>query len=182
MFRIRPATPDDVPVIHAMILEFAEFEKLREEVTITEERLARDGFGEHARFRALILEWDGEVAGYAICFVYYSSFEGPALFLEDIYVREKFRGRGIGRAVMAEVAAIALREGFVAIRWDVLDWNRPAIDFYKRLGAIFLNEWKVVRLEGEALGRLASSARGLTGSSVGFTNPVSKDSSNKGTK
>ncbi len=145
-----------------MILEFAEFEKLREQVTITKESIERDGFGEKARFQTLIADWDGKPAGYAIYFVFYSSFEGPGLFLEDVYVREAFRGKGIGKALMAEVAALALREGFWAVRWDVLDWNRPAIEFYQRMGAIFLDEWKSVRIEGDALRTLAADAPGIT--------------------
>ncbi len=149
-------------MLHAMILEFAEFEKLREQVTITKESIERDGFGEKARFQTLIADWDGKPAGYAIYFVFYSSFEGPGLFLEDVYVREAFRGKGIGKALMAEVAALALREGFWAVRWDVLDWNRPAIEFYQRMGAIFLDEWKSVRIEGDALRTLAADAPGIT--------------------
>jgi len=155
MLRIRAATIEDVPLLEAMIREFATFERLAAEVTITVEMLARDGFGPHPRFRALLAEWDGRPAGYAIFFNFYSSFQGPGLFLEDIYVREEFRSKGIGNALMAEIAAIALREGLVALRWEVLDWNRPAIDFYKRLGATFLDDWKAVRLEGEGLRRLA---------------------------
>jgi GNAT superfamily N-acetyltransferase len=162
MLRIRKAIVEDVPLLHAMILEFAEFEKLREQVTITKESIERDGFGEKARFQTLIADWDGKPAGYAIYFVFYSSFEGPGLFLEDVYVREAFRGKGIGKALMAEVAALALREGFWAVRWDVLDWNRPAIEFYQRMGAIFLDEWKSVRIEGDALRTLAADAPGIT--------------------
>ncbi len=158
MLRIRPATLEDVPLLKQMIVEFATFEKLADEVTVTEEVLARDGFGMHPRFRALLPEWDDEVAGYAIFFNFYSSFQGPGLFLEDIYVREEFRGKGIGKILMAEVAAIALREGFWAMRWEVLEWNQSAIDFYKRLGAKFLHDWMEVRLEGEGLRRLVESA------------------------
>jgi GNAT superfamily N-acetyltransferase len=159
MLRIRPATIDDVPLLRRMILEFAEFERLSAHVTVSEETLARDGFGSASRFRTLMLEWNGQPAGYAIFFGVYSSFAGPGLFLEDIYVRAEFRGKGIGKAVMAEVAAIALREGYWAMRWEVLDWNQPAIAFYKRLGATFLDDWKEVRLEGEPLRQLAESAR-----------------------
>ena len=155
MLRIRPATIDDVHLLHAMILEFAEFEKLSEHVAATVESLAQDGFSEPVRFRALISEWDGKVAGYAIYFVHFSSFDGRGLFLEDIYVRDEFRGKGIGKALMAEIAKIALRGGFRSLRWEVLDWNRPAIDFYHRLGATFLDDWKAVRIDGDALRALA---------------------------
>jgi GNAT superfamily N-acetyltransferase len=141
-----------------MILEFARFERLRDWVTVTEETLARDGFGPTPKFRVLLPEWDGEVVGYALYFGFYSSFAGPGMFLEDIYVRQEFRGKGIGKALMVEVAGIALREGYRLMRWEVLDWNQPAIDFYKKLGAIFLDEIKAVLLEGEALQRMAESA------------------------
>ena len=155
MLRIRAMTVEDVPLVRQLILEFATFERLAHEVSVTEQMLAHDGFGTHPRFRGLLPEWDGKAAGYAIYFHFYSSFQGPGLFLEDIYVREEFRGKGIGKTLMAEVAAIALREGLWALRWEVLDWNQPAIDFYRRLGATFLNDWKEVRVEGDALRHLA---------------------------
>jgi GNAT superfamily N-acetyltransferase len=155
MLRIRAATVKDVALLQKMIVEFASFERLAEEVTITEETLARDGFGSQPRFRVLLSEWAGKPAGYAIFFHFYSSFQGLGLFLEDVYVREQFRGKGIGKALMGAVAAIAVREGLGAMRWEVLDWNQPAIDFYKKLGATFLEDWKEVRLEGEGLRRLA---------------------------
>lgn len=158
MLRIRAATVDDVPLLRTMIVEFATFERMEKLVTITEEVLARDGFGPQPRYRAMLPEWDGKPAGYAFFFGFYSSFQGPGMFLEDIYVRDEFRGKGIGKALMAEVAAIALREGFWAMRWEVLDWNQPAIDFYKRLGATFLHDWKQVRLDGDPLRRLAEGA------------------------
>ena len=158
VLRIRAATIEDVALLKRMILEFAEFERLSEHVTVTEESLVRDGFGPQPRFRTLIPEWDGKPAGYALFSGFYSSFAGPGLFLEDIYVRGEFRGEGIGKAVMAELAAIAVREGYQAMRWEVLDWNQPAIDFYKRLGATFLDHWKAVRLDGEGLRRLAGGA------------------------
>ena len=159
MLSVRTASIEEVPLLLEMILEFATFEKLREEVTITEAMLARDGFGPQPRFRTLMAEWAGAEAGYAICFPIYSTFQGPALFLEDVYVRPQFRDKGIGKALIAEVAAMALREGCGALRWEVLQWNQPAIDFYKRLGAIFLDDWKAVRIEGEALRRLAGQSK-----------------------
>ena len=158
MLRIRTLKIEDVPLLHRMILEFATFERLAHEANITAEALACDAFGSHPRFRALLPEWNGEPAGYAMFFPFYSSFQGPGLFLEDIYVREQFRGKGIGKALMAEVAAIAVRENLWALRWEVLQWNQPAIDFYKKLGARFLHDWMEVRIEGENLRRLAESA------------------------
>jgi GNAT superfamily N-acetyltransferase len=158
MLRIRAATADDVPLLRQMIVEFATFERLEKFVTVTEDTLLQDGFGPRQRYRVLLPEWNGKLAGYAFFFGFYSSFQGPGMFLEDIYVREEFRGKGIGKALMAEVASIALREGFWAMRWEVLDWNQPAIDFYKKLGATFLHDWKEVRLSGDSLKRLAESA------------------------
>jgi GNAT superfamily N-acetyltransferase len=147
--------------LNTLIHEFAEFEHLP--VTVTEAGLLRDGFCERPRFRVLIAEWDGEPAGYAFFFDYYSTFEGRAgLFLEDIYVREQCRGKEIGKALLARVAAISRAENCFGVRWQVLDWNTPAIDFYRKLGAEFLDEWKTVNLQGDALERLAGNAAGGT--------------------
>jgi GNAT superfamily N-acetyltransferase len=159
MLHIRAATIADVPVLKKMIFEFATFERLAHHVTVTEETLARDGFGANPSFRVLLPEWDGKPAGYELLYEFYSSFAGRGLFLEDIYVREEFRGRGIGKALMAEAAAIAVREGYWGVRWEVLGWNQPAIDFYKTLGATFLDDCRAVYLDGEPMRRLAGSAR-----------------------
>lgn len=159
MLSIRPANPADVPVLNTLIHEFAEFERLP--VTVAEANLLRDGFGEHPRFRVLMAEWDGQTAGYAFFFDYYSTFEGRAgLFLEDIYVRDQYRGKQIGKALLAQVAAIAREENCFGVRWQVLDWNTPAIEFYRKLGAEFLDEWKTISLQGDALERLAVSVSG----------------------
>jgi GNAT superfamily N-acetyltransferase len=129
-------------------------------VVVTEADLLRDGFCEPPKFRSLVAEWDGEPAGYAFFFGYYSTFEGRAgLFLEDLYVRDHYRGKGIGKALLARVAAIARRENCFGVRWQVLDWNTPAIEFYKGLDAKFLDEWKTVSLDGEALVRLAEGSK-----------------------
>jgi GNAT superfamily N-acetyltransferase len=159
MLRIRPATVADVPSLKEMIVEFATFERLAHFVTVTEESLVRDGFGPNPIYRALLPEWDGMLAGYELLYDFYSSFLGRGLFLEDIYVREEFRGKGIGKALMAEAAAIAVREGCWGIRWEVLDWNQSAIDFYKALGASLHDEWKAMLLEGVPMQRLAESVR-----------------------
>jgi len=161
MLSIRPANASDVPLLNTLIHEFAEFEHLP--VTVTEAGLLRDGFCERPRFRVLMAECDGEPAGYAFFFDYYSTFEGRAgLFLEDIYVREQYRGKEIGKALLARVAAISRAENCFGVRWQVLDWNTPAIDFYRKLGAEFLDEWKTVNLQGDALERLAGNAAGGT--------------------
>jgi GNAT superfamily N-acetyltransferase len=159
MLSIRRASAEEAPLLREMILEFATFGKLQEEVTITEAMLARDGFGAHPRFHTLIAEWSRAVAVYAICIPIYSTFQSPALFLEDVYVRSQFRDKGIGKALIGEVAAVALGQGCGALRWEVLRWNQPAIDFYKRLGAFFLDDWKAVRIEGQALRRLAGQSK-----------------------
>lgn len=159
MLRIRPATVDDVRLLHEMIVEFAHFERLSDCLCITHETLIRDGFGPTPRFRTLLADWEDRPAGYAIYFPFYSSFQGPVLFLEDVYVREEFRGKGIGIGLMAQVALLAQQQGVRIMRWEVLNWNQPAIDFYKKLGATFMDECKEVWLEDEALRRLADRAK-----------------------
>ena len=152
MLSIRATTVNDVGLLKALIYELAEYERERQFVMITEADLVRDGFGPAPKFRALIAEWDGQAAGYALFFGFYSTWEGrPGLFLEDLFVREAFRGKGVGRALLAKVAGIATHENCYGVRWEVLDWNQTAIDFYKRLGASFLDQWKSVLLTGEAL-------------------------------
>jgi GNAT superfamily N-acetyltransferase len=152
MLSIRSATASDVAVLKDLIYELAEYEREKQFVRVTEADLVRDGFGPAPKFRALIAEWDGQAAGYALFFGFYSTWEGrPGLFLEDLFVREAFRSKGIGKALLAKVAGIARSENCFGMRWEVLDWNQPAIDFYKRLGASFLDQWKSVLLTGEAL-------------------------------
>ena len=158
MLHIRPANIHDTPLLRTMIRELAEYERELEWVTIAEEDLARDGFGENPRFRALIAEWDRQPAGYAVVFNYFSTWCGRGLFLEDLFVREKFRKQGIGTALLAEVARIAVEEQCYGIHWEVLDWNRKAIELYKALGAEFRDQWRPVLLTGESLHRLARQA------------------------
>jgi GNAT superfamily N-acetyltransferase len=160
MLTIRPATINDASLLAAMILELAEYEHLAHEAAVTPESIARDGFGPHAKFRAVIAELDGKAAGYAVFFEFYSTFQGRAgLFLDDIYVRPQHRKQGIGQALLAHVARIAWNEKYFCMRWEVLDWNTPAIEFYNRLGAVFLDEWKAVMLIGDALQSAADSAK-----------------------
>jgi GNAT superfamily N-acetyltransferase len=159
MLHIRPATVDDVSLLHGMIHELAHYEHESENVTITQEELRRDGFGESPRFRALIAEWDGQVAAYALIFDHYSTWSGPVLFLEDLFVRESFRGRGIGKALLAEVARIAVSERYCGVRWEVLDWNQKAIDLYRSLGADLRQRWWPVLLTGDELKKLAERSR-----------------------
>jgi GNAT superfamily N-acetyltransferase len=141
-----------------MIHELAEFERELDYVTIREEDLARDGFGSIPKFRALIAEFDAQPAGYALVFDYYTTWTGRGLFLEDLFVRESFRGRGIGKALLAAVARIAVEEHRYGIHWEVLDWNEKAIELYKALGAEFRDKWRPVLLTGDALKQLAEKA------------------------
>ena len=157
MLSIRSAQASDISPLKTMIHEFAAFERLP--VVVTEADLLRDGFGERSKFRALIAEWDARPAGYALFFEYYSSFHGRSgIFIEDVYVRPSFRGNGIGKALFARVAKLARQEGCFGLRWQVLDWNTSAIEFYRNLGATFFDDWRTLNLEGEALRRLASAA------------------------
>jgi GNAT superfamily N-acetyltransferase len=159
MLAIRPATARDVPMLSTMIHELAEFERLGQECSITEEDILREGFGPQPKFRAVIAEWDGATVGYALFFPFFSSFQGrPGLFLDDLFVRPDFRKHGIGKSLLAHVAAIAFKEKFFCMRWEVLDWNKPAIDFYNSLGAGFLDEWRAVILIGDALEAVAKQA------------------------
>jgi GNAT superfamily N-acetyltransferase len=160
MLSIRPATIKDASLLTAMILELAQYEKLDHEAAVTAESIARDGFGPHPKFRAIVAEVDGKPAGYAVFFEFYSTFQGRAgLFLEDLYVRPPLRKRGIGLALLNYVARIAWEEDYFCMRWEVLDWNKPAIEFYMRLGAVFLDEWKAVMLIGDPLQAAADSAK-----------------------
>jgi GNAT superfamily N-acetyltransferase len=155
MLLIRAAAASDMPLLLRFSREFAEYERQPGAVVIEEETLIRDGFGAQPKFRSLIAEWDGEAVGYALFFGFYSSYKGSGIFLEDLFVQETFRGRGIGRALLSQVARIARQEGSYGIRWEVLDWNESAIKFYKSVGGEFFDEWRQALLQGDALNRLA---------------------------
>jgi GNAT superfamily N-acetyltransferase len=155
MSTIRNALVTDAALIRQFIWELAEFEKEPHKVQTTEAIVARDGFGANPEFRALIAESEGEPAGFALFFPYYSTWRGAGLYLEDLYVRPAFRGRGIGTALFARVARIAEQENRCFIKWSVLDWNQPAIDMYKALGADFLDDWRDALLTGNGLRKLA---------------------------
>jgi GNAT superfamily N-acetyltransferase len=161
MLRIRPANSNDAALLLTLIRELAEFERQPSLVKIQESDLVRDGFGEKPRFRALIAEWNAQPAGYAVFFDYFSTWAGRGLYLEDVYVRETHRGRGIGTALMAAVAQVAVDEGCYGIHWSVLDWNEKAIGLYKAMGAEFRDWWRPVLLSGEAMQRLAAKAKGF---------------------
>lgn len=158
MLSIRAATIDDVGLLRTLIRELAEYERELDLCVIEEADLARDGFGPDPRFRALIAEWNGKTAGYALFFDFYSTWTGRGLFLEDLLVREPFRSRGIGKELLATVARIAVEENCYGVHWEVLDWNEKAIEFYKSLGAEFRDQWRPVLLADDALRRLAEKA------------------------
>jgi GNAT superfamily N-acetyltransferase len=156
---IRPARPDDIPVIYQLIRELAEYERAPDEVTGTEDDLRRALFAAQPAVFAHVAEHEGLVAGFALWFVNYSTWLGRhGLYLEDLYVTPELRGQGLGRALLAELAAICVRRGYGRLEWWVLDWNEPARGFYASLGAIPMDEWTVHRLTGPALHELAARA------------------------
>jgi GNAT superfamily N-acetyltransferase len=153
---IRTATEADVPQILEFIRALAAYEREPDAVTATEADLLRDGFGPNPFYVCLIADLDGQPAGFAFYFFNYSTWKGrPGLYLEDLFVHPEFRGLGIGKALLERVAAIAVEKNCPRLQWEVLDWNTPAIDFYRAMGAEFLDEWRNVRVSGDALLRLA---------------------------
>ena len=156
MLVIRPAEAADVPLILRLIRALAAYEREPDAVVATEADLLRDGFGPTPRFQVLIAEDAGEPAGFAFYFFAYSTWRGrAALYLEDLFVPIEHRKKGIGLALMRRLARIAVDAGCARFVWEVLDWNEPAIRFYESLGAEVLRSWLNVRMEGEALARLA---------------------------
>jgi GNAT superfamily N-acetyltransferase len=158
MLRIRLAIREDAPLILELIRGLAEYERAPDAVVATEADLVRDGFSGSPKFHCVLAEWNGKSAGFAFYFFHYSTWIGrPGLYLEDLFVRPELRGNGIGRALLTHLAQVAVRENCYAMRWQVLDWNQPAIDFYERLGAKVMREWLDVRVSGEALRKLAGA-------------------------
>lgn len=159
---IRPATPADLPLILRFIRGLATYEKLLPEVEATEEKLGATLFGPRPAAECRLAFVDGSIpAGFAIFFTNYSTFLArPGLYLEDLFVDPEFRGRGIGKALLLHLAALANRRGCGRMEWSVLDWNQPAIDFYESLGAERKTEWTTCRLTGRALARYAAPATG----------------------
>jgi len=157
MFTIRTARREDAPEILSLIREIAEYEHLAHEVVATEPLIDAAVFGPRPCVEVLIAESDGKVAAFALFFQNFSTFLGrPGIFLEDIFVRPQFRRRGIGRALFRRVAAIAVERNCGRLEWAVLDWNKPALDFYRSLGAVAMSDWTTHRLTGPALQRLAA--------------------------
>ena len=155
---IRPGVADDIPVILDLIHGLAEYEKARpEEVPVDEAVLRESLFGATPAAEALLAEVDGATAGFALFFHNFSTWHGRrGLYLEDLFVRPAMRGRGIGKALLRELARIAMERGCARMEWAVLDWNTPAIAFYRSLGAFPMDEWTIFRLTGPGIGRLAA--------------------------
>lgn len=157
--RIRPAVAADAPLIHRFVSDLAEYERLSHEVVATPEKLVATLFGSSPAAEVLIAEWQGEPAGFALFFPNYSTFLAqPGMYLEDLFVRPEFRGRGIGKALLAHLAGLAVQRGYGRLDWSVLDWNAPAIDFYRSIGARGLEDWTQYRLDGDALRTMAGAA------------------------
>ena len=153
---ITPATPDDVPAILAMIRELAEYEKLLDRVSATEDLLRRDLFGPRPYAEVLMGRLDGQSVGYALFFHSYSTFLArPGIYLEDVYVRPAVRGRGVGKALLTAVARTARERNCGRLEWSVLDWNKPSIDFYLSLGAVPNGGWTMYRMDEQAIAALA---------------------------
>jgi GNAT superfamily N-acetyltransferase len=158
MHSIRAAVPTDIPLILDLIRGLATYEREPDAVKTTEADLLRDGFGPHPVFECLIAETgEGEPAGFALFFYNYSTWRGrTGIHLEDLFVLPKFRGLGIGKSLLSRVAARAAEQGCVRLQWDVLEWNQTAIDFYQGLGAKFLDEWRIMRVNDDAIQSLAN--------------------------
>ncbi len=158
--QIRPARPDDAETIVTLIRELAAYEKLEYEAVATADQLRNHLFGNRPYAEALIGEVDGRTAGFALFFHNYSTFRGlPGIYLEDLFVRPEYRGVGLGKGLLRELARLAVERGCGRLEWAVLDWNAPAIGFYRSLGARPMDEWTVFRLDGESLRGLGDSRR-----------------------
>jgi GNAT superfamily N-acetyltransferase len=157
---IRPARADDVPAIYQLVRDLAEYERSLHQVSATEEDLRRSLMADQPAVFAHVAEHEGEVVGVALWFVDFSTWEGQhGIYLEDLYVRPDVRGGGHGRALLAELARICVQRGYPRLTWAVLDWNSPALGFYRSLGAVFMDDWQVHQLAGAALHTLAGARR-----------------------
>lgn len=153
---IRQATPSDVPVLFRLIVALAEYERLSHTVTGSPASLEEHLFGKRNYAEAIMAELEGQAVGFALFFHNYSTFlTKPGLYLEDIFVLPEYRGQGIGTALLSYVAQVAVERGCGGMDWTVLDWNEPAIAFYRRMGASMLEEWRICRVSGAALTELA---------------------------
>jgi GNAT superfamily N-acetyltransferase len=159
-FALRPTTPADVPVLHRLMRDFATFEKLQHRFQITETELHAALFGEKPALDSMLAEVDGVTVGFALWYFPFGTFSGRhSLFVEDIYIEPAHRGRGIGLALFRHMARIALERQCIDMAWNVLDWNAPAIEFYRRIGARPVRGWIPQQLSGDALATLAKGAK-----------------------
>lgn len=157
---IRPAASEDLPLIAQLIRDLAEYEKLAHEVRFDEAVLEAKLFGARPYAEVVIGELDGEPQGFALFFHNFSTFEGrPGIYLEDLFVRPAARGAGLGKALLSHLAALAIERDCARLEWSVLDWNEPAIGFYRKLGARLMDEWTVMRVDGAELAQLGAGAR-----------------------
>ena len=155
---VRMSRPSDVPRIRELIVELATYERSADQAKATEEQLRRALFGEHPAVFALVAEVGDDVVGFALWFLNFSTWEGVhGIYLEDLYVRPEYRGRGLGKALLQSLASIAVTRGYARFEWWVLDWNTPSIEFYQAMGATPMDEWTVFRLSGDALRAVATS-------------------------
>ncbi|MFM8700068.1 MAG: N-acetyltransferase family protein [Hyphomicrobiales bacterium] len=159
MINIRSAMPSDTRVIYALIRELAVYERLLDEVDATESQIGSALFGPVPRAFCELAEWEGEVVGFSLWFYNFSTFRGRhGIYLEDVFVRPDFRGRGLGKALIVSLARRCVAEDLARFEWSVLDWNAPSIAFYKALGARMLDGWTGCRVTGDALAALAGRA------------------------
>ncbi len=158
-FKIRKATPEDMPAVLELIQELAEFEKEPDAVIISAEDLKKDGFGENPAFTCFVAEAKEKIEGMALCYFRYSTWKGKTVHLEDLVVREKMRGKGLGNALYKRVIQFAKEEGVKRTEWVVLDWNTHARDFYQRSGATVFTDWCTVQMEEEAMTKFLDKSR-----------------------
>jgi diamine N-acetyltransferase len=156
---IRRARPGEAGLVLAFVRELAEYEKLSHEVVATEAMIADALFSDDPLLFCAVAEWNGEPAGFAVWFLNFSTFSGRyGIYLEDLYVRPSYRGKGLGKALLVYLAKECVENGWSRLQWSVLDWNAPSIAFYKSLGAVMMDDWTLCRVTGLALTRLAGSA------------------------
>ncbi|MBD2101067.1 GNAT family N-acetyltransferase [Leptolyngbya sp. FACHB-261] len=160
-YTLRPATPDDTETIFHLIKALAAYEKLSHEVTGSLTQLHEHLFGARAYIEVILAEVEGKSVGFALFFHNYSTFlTAPGIYLEDLFVEPEYRGLGLGKALLTHLAQLAVERGCGRLEWSVLDWNEPAIGFYQRCGAQIMNEWRICRVTGESLARLAQAPLG----------------------
>jgi GNAT superfamily N-acetyltransferase len=156
---IRPARAGEAGLVLGFVRELADYEKLAHEVDATEAMIDAALFGDSPRVFCDFAEWDGEPVGFAVWFVDFSTFSGRSgIYLEDLFVRPAYRGKGLGKALLQHLARTCVERGWSRLQWAVLDWNTPSIEFYKSLGAVMLDEWTGCRISGPALARLAGES------------------------